>query len=411
MTQYAYSAVSGSGRMINGGLDAESLDQANKTLGERGLSTVTLREDKNKPTTEGQRAYSARMPMGSVSAEELILITKQLATMLRAGIPMLRVFDVLESQSETPKLKAICADIGLSIRGGSPLHRALRRHPHVFSPLYCGMVMAGETSGALPQVLQRLIYVISHEHKVKTEVRSVMQYPILVLVCLIAAFILLIVYVVPRFAAVYTRSAIELPWPTRACMFMSDLFRNQAGWLIGGMALLVLAYYAAMRTPQGRYARDYLFLHLPLIGPLMIKAALSRLSSIFAILQATGVGILDSLTILKQTIGNAALGRELGKVQTELEAGRGIARPLSTAKYFTPLFINMVAVGEEAGNLDEMLNEISLHYDAEVEFATRRLTTAMGPILIVCLAAMVGFFALAVYLPMWDLARMVSSNP
>jgi type IV pilus assembly protein PilC len=273
------------------------------------------------------------------------------------------------------------------------------------------MVMAGETGGALPQVLQRLIYVISHEHKVKTEVRSVMQYPILVLACLIAAFILLVVYVVPKFAAVYLRSEIALPWPTRACMFMSDLLRHQAGWLVGGLLLLVLGYVAAMRTERGRYVRDYVLLHTPLIGPLMIKAALSRFSSIFAILQATGVGILDSLTLLTRTIGNTALSRELHNVQAELEAGRGIARPLSNAKYFTPLFINMVAVGEEAGNLDEMLNEVSLHYDAEVEFATRRLTTAMGPILIVCLAAMVGFFALAVYLPMWDLARIVSSNP
>ena len=144
------------------------------------------------------------------------------------------------------------------------------------------------------------------------------------------------------------------------------------------------------------------------MGPLLLKSALSRFSSIFSILQASGVGILDSIKILSGTIGNAAISRELEGLQQQLEQGRGVARPLMAARFFTPMLVNMVAVGEEAGNLDEMLREVSLHYDSEVEYATRRLTTAMGPVLIVAMAALVGFFALAVYMPMWDLAKLAT---
>ena len=164
----------------------------------------------------------------------------------------------------------------------------------------------------------------------------------------------------------------------------------------------------SLRTPAGRLAWDRLKLHIPLVGPVLLKAALSRFASIFSILQASGVGILDSLQILSGTIGNTAISRELEGVQVNLEQGHGVARPLMAAKYFTPMLINMVAVGEEAGNLDEMLKEVSLHYDSEVEYATRRLTTAMGPVLIVAMAVLVGFFALAVYMPMWDLAKLAT---
>ena len=270
------------------------------------------------------------------------------------------------------------------------------------------MVLAGETSGALSQILQRLIYIISHEYKVRTEVRSVLQYPILVFVTLIAAFAGLITFVIPRFARIYSRTSIRLPFPTRVCLKLSHLFNEQWPLLLGILLVLGIGIFVALRTPQGKFGWDWLKLRIPMVGPLMIKSALSRFASIFSILQASGVGILDSIKILSDTIGNRAIGRELEKLQTHLAQGHGVARPLMAAKYFTPMVVNMVAVGEEAGNLDEMLREVSVHYDAEVEYATRRITTAMGPILIASLAGLVGFFALAVYMPMWDMAKIVS---
>lgn len=408
MTSYRYTAIHTNGKSINGLVEAQSIDQANELLAGRGLSPVSIR-DETAPVSRHRWEKLSRY-LHSVHPEDLILFTKQMSTMLRAGIPVLRVIDILETQTDNERLKDICHQIGADIRNGSNLYRALRKHSDVFSPLYCSMVLAGETSGALPQILQRLIYIIAHEYKVKTDIRSVLQYPIIVMVALLTAFVLLITFVIPRFAVIYKRAEIDLPYPTRVCLSLSELFNQRWPLILIGCAVLGFVVLLAVHTNRGRYAWDRIKLRIPLVGPLMLKAALSRFASIFSILQASGVGILDSLKILSGTIGNAAISRELEGVQANLEQGHGVARPLMAARYFTPMFINMVAIGEEAGNLDEMLREVSLHYDAEVEYATRRLTTAMGPILIVALAAMVGFFALAVYMPMWDLAKIATKG-
>lgn len=408
MTSFRYKAINELGRVTSGIIDANSLDHANDLLGARGLSPVKM-EDNASARSSGRLDLLTRS-FNAVHPEELILFTKQVATMLKAGIPVLRIMDILEGQSENPRLKDVCRRMGADIRGGSNLSRALRKFPDVFSPLFCSMVLAGEASGSLPQVLDRLIYIISHEYKVKTDVRSVVQYPVIVLIALVAAFVLLITMVIPRFAVIYQRAQIDLPAPTVLCIWLSKLFNQQWPWMLAALSLLAgLAIYA-LHTARGRLAWDRLKLKLPLVGPLLKKAALSRFASIFSILQASGVGILDAIKILSGTIGNTAIGRELEGLQKNLEQGHGVARPLMNNRYFTPMVVNMIAVGEEAGNLDEMLREVSVHYDAEVEYATRRLTTAMGPILIVALAALVGFFALAVYMPMWDLAKLATSG-
>ena len=408
MSTYRYEAVNDGGKTVAGVIEAESMDHANDLLGARGLTPTSMRDET--AAAAGPRWQKIALLFNAVHPEELILYTKQLSTMLKAGIPILRVVDILENQSENPRLKDISRQIGLDIRSGTTLSRSLRRHPDVFSELYCSMVQAGEASGALPQILQRLIYIITHEYQVKTEIRSVMQYPLIVLVSLIAAFVGLITFVIPQFAKVYAKVKVELPLPTRVCLVLSKLFNEQWPALLLGLVVAVLAVFLILRTAPGRYGWDRLKLHVPLVGPLLLKSALSRFASIFSILQASGVGILDALKILSGTIGNAAISRELEGVQVHLEQGHGVARPLMAAKYFTPMLINMVAVGEEAGNLDEMLREVSLHYDSEVEYATRRLTTAMGPVLIVAMAFLVGFFALAVYMPMWDLAKLATRS-
>ena len=408
MSTYRYEAVNDGGKTVAGVIEAESMDHANDLLGARGLTPISMRDET--AAAAGPRWQKIALLFNAVHPEELILYTKQLSTMLKAGIPILRVVDILENQSENPRLKDISRQIGLDVRSGTTFSRSLRRHPDVFSELYCSMVQAGEASGALPQILQRLIYIITHEYQVKTEIRSVLQYPLIVLVSLVAAFVGLITFVIPQFAKVYAKVKVELPLPTRICLVLSKLFNEQWPALLLGLVVVVLAVFLILRTAPGRYGWDRLKLHVPLVGPLLLKSALSRFASIFSILQASGVGILDALKILSGTIGNKAISRELEGVQVHLEQGHGVARPLMAAKYFTPMLINMVAVGEEAGNLDEMLREVSLHYDSEVEYATRRLTTAMGPVLIVAMAFLVGFFALAVYMPMWDLAKLATRS-
>lgn len=408
MPRFTYKGINETGKTVSGAVDADSIDAANEIVAGRGVTVVDM--SATSLSTSTSKLEKRLEQFGGVRTEELILYTKQLSTMLKAGIPVLRIFEILETQTETERLKRISVEIAQDIRAGSSLHAALGKHPSVFSRLYCSMVQAGEASGALPQVLQRLIYVISHEYKVKSDVRAAVQYPILVLVALVIAFVVLLTMVIPRFAKIYAGVNLELPWPTLVCIALSNFMRNQWMLIVGALVILVVGYWIAMRRPEARLWRDRMFMRIPLIGNLLVKSALSRFASIFSILQSAGVGILDALNILAETIGNAAMTKELQRVQYLLEEGHGIARPLRSARYFTPMFVNMVAIGEESGNLDEMLREVSSHYDSEVEYATRKLTTALGPMLIVLLSAMVGFFALAVYLPMWDLAKIATQS-
>lgn len=398
MQAYRYKAIDGTGRKVSGEMQADSPDQANERVAAKGLTPVSV-------SVMRQKKAVARSG-GRVTAEELILFTTQLATMLRAGVPILRAVEILETETENMRLKATCAAMAGDIRSGLPLHAALERHPDVFSKLYRNMVAAGESSGALPDVLTRLIYVISHENQVRSEIRAALQYPIMVVVALTAAMSVLLATVVPRFADVFRGAGVELPLPTRICIGLSDLLQQYWIGLLVGLALLAAGVSLVRRTEPGRFWIDRTLLHLPYVGRVLIKSLLSRFAGVFSILQASGVGMLESMDILSGTLGNRAVVREFEAVQQKLERGQGLSKPLASARYFTPMFVSMVAIGEETGRLDEMLREIANHYDTEVGFATKRMTGAIGPILIVMLAAVVGFFALAVYMPMWDLGRI-----
>lgn len=405
MATYRYKAVNAAGRTVADVIEAASADQAGERLAAKGLVPLRLNVQASRGAAAGKGTGG-----GKVTDQELILFTTQLATMLRAGVPILRAVEILESEAENRRLKAVCKSMAEDVRGGLPLNTALRRHTDVFPALYRNMVAAGEASGNLPQILQRLIYVISHEAKVRSEVRSVLQYPIMVLVVLTGSMGILLTTVVPRFAAIFRNAKLELPLPTKICIALSDFLRDEWVTLLVATAVVVTAFLVARRTKSGMYWIDRVVLAIPYVGTVMKKAALSRFASIFSILQASGVGMIEAIDILSGTLGNRAMVREFDKVREKVEHGQGLSRPLASARYFTPMFVSMVAIGEETGKLDEMLREVSGHYDIEVEYATKRLTGAIGPILIVVLAAVVGFFALAVYMPMWDIAKVATKS-
>ena len=404
MPIYTYQAINESGSTVTGEIEADSTDMANNILAARGYLPSRVVE-------KGQIVPSAftkklRERFTYIKPPELILFTKQFKTLIRAGIPILKIFKVIENQTENTALKDIILSISQDVEEGSSLHDAFRKHTKAFSPLYCSMLRAGEASGSLPEILERLIYILEHEHKIKSEIRAALSYPIIVLSFLGIAFFVLLTFVIPKFVAIFERSSIALPLPTQICMFMYQILANY--WLILILGILggivFLNYY--LKTEQGLLTKDTLLMGLPLLGPLFTKAAMARFASIFAILQASGVAVLDSIRILTETIGNHAISQEFVLVTERLEEGRGLAEPLKSAKYFPPIVINMIAIGEESDNLEEMLNEIALHYDSELEYAMKKLSEALGPLLTLGLAIVVGFFALAIYLPMWDMTRM-----
>jgi type IV pilus assembly protein PilC len=409
MAKYSYEAYNDTGSLIQGELEAESGDAATARLAAMGYIPVTVRRGGGGgqgASGEGLWA-SLDMRLARVKPQDLILFTKQFRTMLAAGLSILELLRVLEQQTENIKLRKICALMGDDMRKGVSISEALAKHPSVFPKLYVSMVKAGELSGMLPEVLDRLIYIISHENKVKTDIKKALQYPMTVLIALGGAFFFLVAYIVPVFAKMFSSAKIELPWPTKVAIAMNVALSTYWYLILGGLAVTVGGLWLFFRTEDGKVARDAFWLKLPILGKLFVKAAMSRFASIFSILQASGVQVLQALEILSETIGNAAISKEFGRIKDQIREGRGISGPLQRARYFTPMVVSMVAIGEETGDLDTMLKAVSEHYDDEVGYAVSRLADAIGPILIVGLAGVVGFFALSIFMPMWDMTKMV----
>ncbi len=405
MPTYSYKAISQSGSAVSGVIEADSVKTAELMLNNQGFIPSKVEEARQGGL--GSFFQKIALRLTPVKTEEIILMTRQLRTMLAAGLSMMQMLEILEHQMQNERLKNMITAISMDIKTGSSLTDAFRKHENILSPLYVNMLHAGEASGTLTEVLERLIYLLEHENKVKSDIKGALQYPKIVVGALGIAFFVLLTFVIPTFVGIFASAGLELPLPTKIALGLYHLLSNY--WYVFIIVIIagIVAYRQYMKTTAGRLVRDSLLLRVPIIGPLMQKAAMSRFASIFSILQASGISVLVSLDILVGTIGNEAIAREFRRIKSLLEEGRGLSSPLRSAKYFTPMVVDMVAVGEETGALDEMLHQVAVHYDDEVEFAVKRLSAALGPILIVGLAVVVGFFALSIFLPMWDLTKAV----
>ncbi|MCF8126031.1 MAG: type II secretion system F family protein [Desulfotignum sp.] len=406
MAVYQFKAIDQQGHPVTGEIEADSTDAAQGLVAGRGLIPETVKKKRRQP---GHPGLLDRLTVlgQQVKTKDLILYTKQFKTMVQAGVSIVQVFQILSEQTENSYLRKATADMLVDVKEGRSLYQAFSAHPRIFSRLFCSMIRAGEESGALPDIMDRLIFVITHEEKVRNDIKGAIRYPLFVLGVLGGAFLILLTFVVPRFVEIFEQAGIDIPLPTQICIVMYR-FLAQYGMYMGILAVVLgLATFQYIRTDTGRRVKDRLLMGLPLIGSLLVKSAMSRFSSIFSILQASGISVLESMRILTDTIDNAAIAVEFAKIKNQLEEGRGISGPLGRARYFPPMVVNMVAIGEESGNLDSMLREISNHYDAEVEYATKRLSDALGPILMVGMSAMVGFFVLAIFRPMWEMGNIM----
>lgn len=404
MPSFSYQAINEVGVTVSGVMEADSLDAARNILAAKGY--IPTRVTEAKAARKESRFSLAVLKMGHVDTQSLIIFTKQFQTLLAAGVPIVRLLQVLETQTQNRALRAAVAAIEEDVKKGSTLLGAMEKHPGIFSPLYLSMINAGEVSGTVPDILGRLAVIIEHEERVRSDIKSALQYPIIVMVALAVAFIALLTFVIPKFVNIFTKAGLALPLPTKIAMVMYSVLSNYWFIVAACFILLVFGLRYYFKTKQGRYALDALVLRLPLVGPLFIKAAMSRFASIFAILQASGVPIMKTMEVITGTIGNAAIAREFERLRERIKEGQGIAAPMRTAKYFTPMVIDMVAIGEEAGSIEVMMRAVSSHYDTEVAYAVKSMSDAIGPILTIGLAAVVGFFALAIFLPMWDLTKM-----
>ncbi|MDA8387914.1 MAG: type II secretion system F family protein, partial [Nitrospiraceae bacterium] len=348
---WSYQAIEGSGKVVAGTIEAGSVRAAEEAIASGGLIPVEVRPAKAKEASAASSGIGARMFARKVKTRELILFSKQFRSMFRAGIPILRLLDVIGMQAENPALKKAASAMREDVTRGLSLKEALERHPAVFSPLYCNMIGAGEASGKIPEVLDRLTYMLEHEDRVKSDIRSAMQYPVTVVIALTGAFFFLLAFVIPKFALVYSKERIQLPLPTRIAIGLHGVLAGHWEIMLLSACCLIIGLRTYMRTEGGRFVKDSFLLRLPVFGPLFIKAAISRFSSILEMLLTSGVSVINAMTILSGTIGNSAVSRAFDSIKGQMMEGKGIAGPLSEAKFFTPMVVSMIAIGEESGDL------------------------------------------------------------
>lgn len=397
MADFTYKVISSNGKVVSGFISAVSAQMANTTLSAKGMIPLEITEK-----TKSRLSRDTK----KIKTAELILFSKQFRSMFRAGIPLIRLLEVMESQKTSSALKKTIIDLKAAIREGETLSGAMKKHPHIFSPLYCSMINAGETGGAIPEILDRLTYILEHEHRIKGNIKSALQYPKIVIIALVAAFLILLTFVIPKFAAMFAQTGLTLPLPTRIAMGMYALLIGYWYIMLAASIGIFFGLKFYFKTENGLFVKDSFVLRLPVLGDLFIKAAMSRFASILSIMLASGMPIISTLPILSGTIGNSAIARVFKTINAQISEGKGISGPLAKAHFFPSMVVNMVAIGEESGNLEDMLAEISKHYDEEVTQSVSRLSDLIVPVLTVALAVVVGFFALAIYMPMWDMAKM-----
>lgn len=400
---FRYEAVDATGKRVSDVMEATSEDEVRAALYKEGKMVTTIKPlEKGVVMKDWRRFFERRL-----KTAELVLFTQQLKTLYTAGIALPEIFSILHDQVKNKEFRQVVGDMHRRILEGESLEQAFGAHKKVFSSLYCAMIVAGQQSGALPEVLTRLVAILQHEEKVKQKIESATRYPKMVVAAMVLAFLVLLNFVIPQFEDVYASAKVDLPIPTKIAIELNHLFKAYWWMILIAVSVCVVAWNRYKKTERGRLWRDTISLKLPIIGTVVQKAAIARFASIFGILQRSGISVLNSMDIVRDTIDNAFFQSRFHAIKEHLKSGGGIGDAMKNSKGFTPLAVSLVTVGENAGNLEEMLDQLASHYDNEVSLAVEEMTEWIGPILIICLGVVVLFFALAIFLPMWDMVKFV----
>ncbi|MEW6601671.1 MAG: type II secretion system F family protein, partial [Nitrospirota bacterium] len=396
---YKWTGKSAKGALVKGELTAASKEEVQ----------AYLRKQRIIPN----RIYQKPKPLfssgsGSVKDKDLVVFTRQFATMIGAGLPLVQAMDILSKQTENKAFANIIGEIKNDVEGGSTFADALKKYPRIFSELYSNMVGAGEAGGILDTILIRLATYIEKAQNLKRKVKGAMVYPAVVITVAVLVIVIIMVFVVPTFSKMFSQLGGELPAPTQFIINLS-MFLGGAGGLITLASVIGIIVFITQfrRTENGRKITDRIILMLPVVGVLFKKVAVAKFTRTLGTLISSGVPILDGLTITAKTAGNKVIEKAVMEVRQGVSEGQTIAEPLSQAKVFPPMVNQMIAVGESTGALDNMLDKIADFYDDEVDIAVGALTSMIEPVLMVFLGGTVGFIVVAMYLPIFKLITLI----
>jgi MSHA biogenesis protein MshG len=388
---------------MTGTIEAPTVEMAGNRLYQTGYFPIAVEEE--------SAATSLNLPdlwkrFQNVKLEELIFFSQQLSTLYKAGLPLLGGLRSLKEQTSNKRFNEILEEIGLQIEGGNTLFGAMSKYPDVFPLVYVNMIRAGETSGRLGESLDRFVTLADRELRTRQRVKETTRYPKIVIFSLMVAFFVLLAFVLPRFAQVFTRFNTPLPLPTRMMIEINNLFHTYWYLVLSAIVIIPILLKRYIRTEKGKVFWDGLKTRIPGFGRLFLIAALSRFAHTFVMLNKSGIPILQTLEITSTTINNVILSQSIEEITRKVREGRSLAESMRESGRFTPLVIQMVGVGESSGTLDEMLVRITEYYDLELENAIKKMTTYIEPVLTLFLGIVVLFLALAVFLPWWNMAAL-----
>ncbi len=399
MPNYKYRARDKSGTLFSGILDSNGHDEVATHLDSLGYFPISIQE-----AQAGFDFSDFKRRFQKIHPNEMISFTVQLATLVGAGVPILSSFDSLMEQTTNPKLKEVIRQIRKDVEGGSAFSEALQKHPDVFPSLFANLVRAGESGGVLDEILYRLATLGEYEEETRSRIKSATLYPQIVVGLLLVAFGVLVTFVLPKLTSFYDQFNAELPLPTRILIGLNDIVQNY-GLLI--LTFGVGAIYGIKRyikTNSGELFWDRLKLKMPVFGLIFLKVSLSRFARIYGTLNKSGLPVLQSLEIVATTVGNRVIENVVNTIREGAREGRGLVEPMKMSRVFPPSIIQMVSIGEQTGQMDEMMDKVSDYYDRDVDYAIRNLSKSIEPILLVVIGAAILFLALAIFMPWWNMA-------
>ena len=435
MGTFRYSAVGSDGRTVRGSVDASTQQEAVEELRRRKLTPLQLdtkgvgggstKTKKSKGATRSvpkntKGKYGGKggildiqiggLKPGVRKKEEIVLFTRQLATMIAAGIPLLECMEILQEQAESRPFHLLLDHVIEDVRGGQDLSTALEKHPKVFSDVYVSMIKAGEASGQIDDILGRLADYLEASQRLKRDIKSAMTYPVVSLAMIFGITAFLMVGIVPKFKEVFTSLEVELPGLTTGILAVSDYCKANWMLIMAGMVIFFMLVAVYKKTDRGSWQWDWLMLHLPVFGSLFRKVGLSRFSKTFSTMLKSGVPILGSLEIVAATSGNRLIADAIETARSNVRQGETLAEPLSESPVFPPMVTRMIGIGEKSGSLEMLLEKISEFYDEQVRATVKQLTSLIEPLMIAIMGILVGTICLAVFLPIFELQKQLAAR-
>lgn len=405
MPLFAYKGRSTRGALMQGEIDAGSIDAVAAQLLNSGITPIDI----SQRGEAGERSKSVFDYFRSQppALEDLILFSRQMHTLMRSGVPMVKSIFGLTQSTRNLQLLEAQKDILTNIESGRDLSSSLARHPDIFSTLFISMVRVGEETGRLDESFLRISQYLEREKETRERIKAALRYPIFVIVAIGIALAIINIWVIPVFAALFEKANVPLPWQTRLLLAISAFAVEWWPVILGGIIASIVGFRLYVKTENGRYNWDRYKLKIPLVGDIIHRATIARFARAFSMSLTSGVPLIQAMTVVSRSLDNLFISERILNMRNGIERGDSLTRTAKVTNMFTPLVIQMMAVGEETGQVDELLAEVAGYYEREVDYDIKNLSSAIEPVMIVFIGIMVLILALGVFLPMWDLSSVI----